>query len=638
MGEARPSSMPDDGEEDIAAQHLFPYSSMRNIQHALVQEVARAVAERKDMIVHAPTGLGKTAATLAPAVKYALENEKKVFFLTSRHTQHLIAIETLREIKEKYNIDLFAVDMIGKKWMCSVPGVDAMNSNEFYEYCKKQREDELCDYYNNTKSGTRLTPHAQKALDEIKKSSPCHMERFRELCGQDALCAYEMAALAAKEATVIVADYYYIYNPHIRDPFLKKAGIKMEDCIVIVDEGHNLPDRIRNLMTEQTSNFMLKKAINEAKKIEREEMVSQLSRIQDIINELSQGMNDGDEKLVTKDEFVDKINKIGEYADLVADFELAAQFVREKERQSSIGGVAQFLDAWLGEDKGHARIITQKKTKRGESIIMLSYRCLDPSIVSAQTIDACHSTIIMSGTLTPTEMYKDILGFPDDTVVRRYKSPFPESNRLSLIVPETTTKFSQRNPEQFRRIAEICAEITNLVPGNSAIFFPSYWIRDQVYAFFSDLSKKTAFLEDSEMGKEERTEFLDRFKSYKDSGAVLIGVMTGSFGEGVDLPGDLLKCVVVVGLPLQQPTLETKKLIEYYDDRFSKGWDYGYVGPAFTKCLQSAGRCIRSETDRGVIVFLEERYVWQNYFKHFPRDMEIEVSKEYREKIKEFFK
>jgi DNA excision repair protein ERCC-2 len=588
------------------------------------------------MIVHAPTGLGKTAATLAPALKFALDNKKKVFFLTSRHTQHMIAIQTLQEVKKKYHTEILAVDVIGKKWMCAVPGIDALQSGEFYEYCKKQREDNLCEYFNNTKSGGKLIPKAQNSLEQIKQEVPCHIERFRELCGQDELCSYEMAAMLAKEATVIVADYYYIYNQWIREAFFNKAGIKMEDCIVIVDEGHNLPDRIRNLMTMQISNYLTKKAITEAKKIEREDVVLKLEKIQGILDELSQELHDGEERLVSREEFVEKVSKIDDYDNIVADFELVAQHVRETERQSFIGNIAQFLDTWLGSDTGHARILNQKKTRR-ESAIILSYRCLDPSIVSKDAIDACHSTTIMSGTLTPTEMYRDVLGFPEDSVIRRYKSPFPEKNRLSLIVPETTTKFSKRNPDTFKRIAEICADITNIVPGNSAIFFPSYYLRDQVYSFFSDLSRKSAFLESADMGKEEKTEFLERFKSYKDSGAVLLGVVSGSFGEGIDLPGDLLKCVIVVGLPLQQPSLETKKLIEYYDEKFSKGWDYGYVGPAFSKCLQSAGRCIRSETDRGVIVFLDERYVWQNYFKHFPRDMMIEVSKEYKGKVEGFF-
>jgi DNA excision repair protein ERCC-2 len=624
------------GKKTEIEKHLFPYPKIREVQKEMIAAVSDSISNGKDIIIHAPTGLGKTAATLSPALKYALDNNKKVFFLTSRHTQHMIAIETLKEIKEKYGTDFIAVDLIGKKWMCTVPGVDKMRAGDFYEYCKKQREDGLCEQYAKTKSGSKLTPEAKLALKTLRRENPCHIERFTELCGKDNLCAHELATTLAKEANVIVADYFYIYNPFIRDPFFKKADISLSDCVVIADEGHNLPDRIRNMMTVQLSNYIIKRAINEVKKIGETEIVSKLSKMQDILNEFSQGMKDGDEKMVLKEEFVDKISKIDDYDSIVADFEFAVQAVREKEKQSSLGSIAMFLEQWRGADTGYARILSQIETRR-ESLVVLSYRCLDPSIVTQETITDCHSTIIMSGTLTPTAMYKDLLGFPSSVVEAKYPSPFPDENKLIMIIPDTTTKFAARNADMYRRIAEICADVTNLVPGNSALFFPSYFLRDQVYRFFSPLSKKTTFVEESDMSKEEKAEFLEKFKQYKDSGAVLLGVVSGSYGEGIDLPGDLLKCVVVVGLPLQQPTLETKELIKYYDSKFGKGWDYGYVGPAFSKTLQSAGRCIRSESDRGVVVFLDERYTWPNYFKHFPIDWNIKVTKLYCDRIKEFF-
>ena len=622
--------------EVIMGGELFPYDKTREIQKELIEEVANVIEKRGNLIVHAPTGLGKTAATLAPALKYAIDNKKTIFFLTSRHTQHIIAIETLKEIKKKFDMEFVAIDLIGKKWMCPVPGTDLLYSNEFSEYCKNQREEGKCEHYNNTKSGAKLIPTAKLAMENLKKELPCHIEQFTTICGNDKLCAYEMAATLAKEAKVIVADYYYIFNPHIRDIFFAKAQIDLNDCIVIVDEGHNLPDRIRNLQTTSITNNTIKRAIKEAKKIKQDKTISYLVAIQEILNEYSNGFRIGDEKIVDKTDFINQIGGIKDYNDLVDEIEYDATLVREKEKQSSLGIIAQFLHIWLGPDKGYARIISQKESSRGE-IIMLSYRCLDPSEVSSTAIDSVHSTIIMSGTLTPIDMYKDLLGFPPETIMKKYPSPFPAKNRLSIIVPETTTKYAARSPAQFKRMAEILADITNQVKGNSAIFFPSYYLRNEVYKTFVDLSTKTAFLEDKDMAKEEKTEFLERFKKYKEIGAVLLGAVSGSYGEGIDLPGDLLKCVIVVGLPLQQPNLETKKLIEYYDSKFGKGWDYGYVAPAFTKCLQSAGRCIRSETDRGLIVFLEERYTWGNYFKHFPSDWDIKTTKNYKMLIDQFF-
>ena len=127
---------------------------------------------------------------------------------------------------------------------------------------------------------------------------------------------------------------------------------------------------------------------------------------------------------------------------------------------------------------------------------------------------------------------------------------------------------------------------------------------------------------------------LENFKGYKNSGAVLMGVASGSFGEGIDLPGDLLKCVVVVGLPLGKPDLETQTVVDYYDKKYRKGWDYGYVMPALSTVMQNAGRCIRSESDKGVIIYLDKRYLWENYRKVISKP---EVALNYSERIKEFF-
>ena len=140
------------------------------------------------------------------------------------------------------------------------------------------------------------------------------------------------------------------------------------------------------------------------------------------------------------------------------------------------------------------------------------------------------------------------------------------------------------------------------------------------------------------MSKEDRMGLLERFKSYEKSGAVLLAASSGSFGEGIDLPGDLLKAVVIVGLPLSKPDLETQELIRYYDQRFQKGWDYGYLYPAILRTIQNAGRCIRSTTDKGVIVFLDERYAWPQYRRCFPKGWNLRQSERPISLIEEFFR
>lgn len=625
---------------------LFPYQKARNIQAELVEDVDNCIKLKKNLIAHAPTGLGKTAATLPIALSHAIKNKKKVFFLTSRHTQHKIAIDTLKEIKKNHKINIISVDMIGKQWMCPVPGTDTLYSGEFTEYCKQQKEEEKCEFYNNTKkkSGS-LTFKASKIIEKIKKESPCSCEDMIKICSEEKLCPYETAGLIAKEANVIIADYYAIFHQSIRDMFLKKADIALEDCIIIVDEAHNLPRRVCNLMTVKLSGSMISNSIKEANKLGYEETANYLYGLKEIfesyaakIRAIEQRQKDFvEEVLIKKEDFVEKIGEIADYEELITHFEFVGDEIREKQKKSHIGGIAHFMQQWVGQDKAFARIISKKEAKEKDSL-SLSYRCLDPSILTKDIIEKSHSTIMMSGTLSPPAMYQEILGFdPELTLQKEFPSPFPVSNKLSLIVPETTTKYTMRSPQQYRKIAGICAEISNQIPGNSAIFFPSYYLRDEVNKFFQSACSKTIFYESPMMSKTEKEDLLERFKAYSKTGAVLLGVAAGSFSQGVDFLGDLLKGVIVVGLPLQKPDLETKKLIEYYDMKFQKGWDYGYVFPAITKTLQSAGRCIRSETDRGVMIFLDERYAWPSYSRYFPKDYGTKITKMYKERIADFF-
>jgi DNA excision repair protein ERCC-2 len=619
---------------------LFPHEEMRNIQSDLITQISNCLEDGKSIIAHAPTGLGKTAASLAPALTYAIENKKTIFFLTSRHTQHLIAIETLKKIKQKHNTDFIISDIIGKKFMCLQPGVQTLFPSDFFEYCKNLREDGRCDFFNNTyETETKtLTIRSKTILDELKKLGTNTTKEVIEACenSNDQLCPYEISQQLAKQAKVIIADYYYIFNPDIMNPLLKRLGKELNDIIIIVDEAHNLPERIRELMTFRLTINMIDRAINEAKKFSFNETRYILNKIKTIIEDISSNLrNSENEMIITKDNFLEQVSKIDDYEKIIKDLSSIGDEIREKQKRSYIASIAEFLERWKGNDEGYIRYVKKEGLKHENTLIC--YRCLDPSILTSEIVNNAYSTIMMSGTLTPTSMYKDLIGFKKDKIIEKeYASPFPEKNRLCMIVPKTSTKFTMRNDEQFKKIAEVVAEIGNNINGNIAIFFPSYFLLSQVSKHLLILYEKTLFTEQSIMSNEEKHNMIERFKGYKEKGAALLAVASGSYGEGIDLPGDLLKGVIVVGLPLQKPDLETKELINYYDLKFKKGWDYGYLFPAFNKTLQNAGRCIRSKDDKGIIVFLDERYAWSNYFRCFPKDMGVVVKNNYVEEIIDF--
>ncbi|MBU0459399.1 MAG: ATP-dependent DNA helicase [Nanoarchaeota archaeon] len=610
--------------------NLFPYQTVRESQDLLIKDIQTTINNQQILLANAPTGLGKTASALSVTLNHALNSNKTIFFLTNRHTQHQIAIETLKEIKSKHNINIPCIDLIGKKWMCNQE-IAGLFGTDFTEYCKHVVEKNECEHYNNVKNKNNLTVEAKLLLKQLQQLGPLHNEELIKLCREKKMCSYEMAFALAKKTKVLIGDYNYLFNPFIQSTIFNKLDLEMENIVAIIDEGHNLPRRVTEMLSNNLSSFMLKNALMECKKFGYKGLILWLQEINTILNNLAQFKQEK-EKIVTKDQFLDQIKKITDYDQLIDELEQAADEVRKKQRKSYLGGIATFLQVWKNDSQGFIRYISERKTKYGP-LTMLTYACLDPSIVTKEVFSQVDSGIIMSGTLNPTFMYKDILGIKNG-IEKDYPSPFPLENKISIIIPETTTKFTARNEQMYEEIADRCSKLAGLIPGNVAFFFPSYYLRDQVCLFIK--TEKKLFWEKSEMSKEEKEIFINSFKEENESGGVLLGIAGANFAEGIDLPGDLLKGVVIVGLPLAKPNLITKQIIQYFEDKFQKGWDYGYTFPAMNKCLQSAGRCIRSGEDKGAIIYLDVRFTWPNYYACLPKEGLI-VSKNYAELLEEFF-
>src|SRR3989338_7087779 len=246
---------------------LFPFAEVRKSQNAFLLEVDKAVKKRVPLLVHAPTGMGKTVSTLAPSLAFALKEKKTVFFLTSRHTQHRIALETLKIIKETYEIPIFVIDLIAKKHLCLFTDTSKSTNSDFIEYCKLVRERDECDYYINLKSKGATSNAAISAVKNLE-----HIQTVQEVmsnCKTHHVCPYEILHLGARKANVIICDYFHILNLNIRDNLLKKINKELSDCILILDEAHNLPERCRELLTASLSTITLERALGEAKNVEK---------------------------------------------------------------------------------------------------------------------------------------------------------------------------------------------------------------------------------------------------------------------------------------------------------------------------------------------------------------------------------
>jgi DNA excision repair protein ERCC-2 len=225
---------------------------------------------------------------------------------------------------------------------------------------------------------------------------------------------------------------------------------------------------------------------------------------------------------------------------------------------------------------------------------------------------------------------------PQHTDLSSYESPFPDENRRVLVDTSVTTRYQDRGPDMYRRMAERVAEVADATPGNVAVFVPSYAILDAVRSRIEPLLDDRLAVERREQGKEEKQELVKVLRQPGDG--VLMAVMGGSLSEGYDYPGNLLKGVVVLGLPFARPTLAVDGLIDYYETKFgSKGRDYAYVYPTMNRVLQAAGRAHRSADDEGVIVLADERFGWNRYQRCFPSDFDLETPDDVRREVRRFW-
>ena len=611
----------------------FPYQAVRDGQQEFMQDCMDALKRGGHLVAHAPTGIGKTAAVLSASVEHALAKNKTIFFLTPKHTQHTIVVDTIRRMKDRHGVKVCLVDIIGKQWMCPHQVRD-LSSREFNEFCRAQKKDELCEYYNNSRKD-KTTQKGRQAIERII-AQPMHNEQALEVCAKDRLCPYEILLEAGRSADVVVCDYFHVFSPSVRKAFLAKLNRSLEDSILIVDEAHNLPDRVRGLMSNKLGTYALERAQKEAKTLNFQNLAEEFAGITRILKRFVRKMTLYEERYLDKKEFMGELVeqvKV-EYDRFTQDVDaLGLEVLKIPGRyRSHSSNIARFLEKWKGPDIGYTRIL-----RKEDNNVTLSHMCLDPSVSCAEVYKAAYGSVLMSGTLTPLHMYADILGLDAErTVERAYRSPFPKENKLTLLVPGLTTKYSSRSDFMYDKYARMISSILSCVPGNVAVFYPSYNLLATIAARVK--TTKQVIAEHQEMGKEDRLKLFRRLTSLKDNGSgVLMAVQAGSFSEGLDFPDNLLDAVIIVGLPLEKPNLETQALIDYYDFKFERGWDYGYIFPAMNRAMQAAGRCIRSERDRGAVILLDERFKWANYRKCFPTDFEFMVTETPEKYLRRFF-
>ncbi|HYC58571.1 MAG TPA: ATP-dependent DNA helicase [Thermoanaerobaculia bacterium] len=600
----------------------FPFDTLRGGQEEIVSAVARGVWQRDALLLSAPTGIGKTMAVLYPAVKQSLKLGKKLFFLTSKTLQQDAAVKAL----ELLNDGSFRVLRIrAKQKMCA--HTEMICHEDFCPFAAKYSE-------KMGKSG--LLTHVVTSMSYFDPDITFELAKSTEVC------PFEVSLELIDQADVIICDYNYIFDPYVG---LKTYSQDKDysDCVLVVDEAHNLVDRGRSWYSPD----LHEKSFDEV----RQQFMARncwidgweenLAILRDHFHDLASEMVEDDIKQAlcspSRELFLEqrtewerivleyigwKIdNRIAEEEDPVVDFYFK---------------LMKFTNM-LGENGDEfAHVI--ERTNEG---IRLKVFCKDPSRFLGEIFDSAHATIALSATLEPFEFYRKTLGFPTDrTAELSLPSPFPRSNRKIVVVPEVDTTYKRR-ADHYERIAETIAEIADAGDGNFLALFPSY-------AFLREISErmpamqKRVILQRTDMTDYERNAVLDILRDRPKKGNLILAVSGGMYAEGVDYQGDMLSGVMVVGPALPQVSFEQELLKQYYDEQYGAGFEFAYLIPGMTRVVQSAGRVIRSEFDVGVIALLCKRFTQESYTRYFPADWYEEsprelVSRKPANEIRTFF-
>lgn len=461
-----------------------------------------------------------------------------------------------------------------------------------------------------------------------------HVEEFRKAAMEAGICPYYFALEKAAPAHIIIGDYNHIFSD-VRDGLFNRWELQLKDCILIVDEAHNLPDRIKSNYGHDLTTNSIDLAIQECEEADLadatrilEDFKLNLEHIYDtsrMDGTLKPTATGNGERLIRKLSIEDMPEKfLGDALEVLA--EAVGKLTNgDAETHVTTADVLRLLSDWRRFGDAGLRYI------QGEDGYMrLKVTLLDPGIVAGGIMNQAHASIIMSGTLRPPMVMRYVLNLDGRrTSAKQYKSPFPPENKPTFISKGFTTKFKERSPELWTRISyEIQA--TNIQrPGNVAIFAASYKIVNDVKnSLMLQGNQKPIIVEDSKWSKRERDAVLDRLRHYQHrGGCILMGVLGGSFSEGVDFNGNLLEAIFIVGLPLAPPDLEVSAQIEYYEKKFpGNGNLYAYTIPAMNKVLQAMGRGIRSETDKCSVHLMDSRYWSKPYHGILPDEVPFQTS------------
>ena len=570
----------------------FPFV-YRPGQRDVAAAVYRTILRRKKLFIQAPTGVGKTISTVFPAVKAVGEGlGDKIFYLTAKTITRTVAEQAFRSMKDQ-GLCMKVVTLTAKEKICFCE--ETVCNPEACPYAKGHFDRVNDAVYDMLANGDDIDRGA------IERQA----EKFK-------VCPFELSLDISTWVDAVICDYNYVFDPnaHLKRFFSEGSS---GNYIFLIDEAHNLVERGREMYsaTLYKEDFMdLRKQV----KYLDGKLARRLGDVNKLFLELKRECENY-QILSSVSHIVLKL------MNLLTEMERFMEEPSDDETRENVLSlyfqVRSFVNIYDILDENY--VIYSELEENGRFKIKLF--CVNPAVNLQDYLDYGSGTVFFSATLLPIHYYKNLLSIEKDDYAIYAQSSFPEENMLLLQARDVSTRYTMRDSNMYRRYAKYIEKTARCKKGNYMVFFPSYKFMQEVYGQFVRSEEKIdIILQSQNMGEQEREKFLEEFDRNRDNSLVGFCVMGGVFSEGIDLTADRLIGAIIVGTGLPQVCNDREILKGYFDARGMRGFDYAYLYPGINKVLQSAGRVIRTETDRGIILLLDERFSQRQYRDSFPRE------------------
>ena len=572
----------------------FPY---RKGQRDLAVSVYRTILRKKKLFIQAPTGVGKTISTVFPAVKAVGEElGEKIFYLTAKTITRTVAeqaFETLREQNLKFKV----ITLTAKEKIC------------FCEETSCNPDD--CPYAKG---------HFDRVNDAVYELLMQEDVMSREVLEAQArkhkVCPFEMALDVSTWVDGVICDYNYVFDPDARlKRFFAEGGAG--GYLFLIDEAHNLVERGRQMYSAE----LCKEDFLAVKKLVKGEAPRFAKRLE-ACNKILLAMK----KECENYKVLDNISHLGiQLMNVLSEADRYLEECVDKEVRENVLDfyfqVRSFLNIYDGLDENY--VVYTEYREDGRFVLKLF--CVNPAANLQKCLDKGNSAVFFSATLLPIQYYKRLLSTEKDNYAIYIDSSFDTKKRLLMNGVDVSTRYTMRSREMYQRYATYIFRVVKAKMGNYLIFFPSYRFMEDVYQEFtqllaSDEEEMELVIQQKHMDEEERENFLRAFEMGREKSLIGFGVLGGIFSEGIDLTNEKLIGTLIIGTGLPQVCNEREILKSYFDQKGLSGFDYAYRYPGMNKVLQAAGRVIRTEDDRGVILLLDERFQREKGEEIFPKE------------------